>query len=148
VKEVLSEIDTVIRNQSAVVTVDSLPSVRIERTALAEVFLRLLSNSLEYRREGVAPRIEVTCVRRENEVCFAIRDNGMGIQADHHARIFQLFRRLHGAEYPGIGLGLPLSKRLIENCGGRMWVDSEAGVGSTFYFTLMAATSGVSAAAK
>ena len=148
VKDVLETIGGVIQNRSAVITVEPLPAVRIEKAALADVFQQLFLNSLEYRRDGVMPRIEVSSSRHENEVCFAMRDNGIGIKAEHHARIFQLFRRLHGAEYPGIGLGLPLSKRLIENYGGRMWLESEPGVGSTFYFTLMAATSAASAVAK
>jgi two-component system, chemotaxis family, sensor kinase Cph1 len=80
-------------------------------------------------------------------VRFAVRDNGIGIDPEFHERIFGPFHRLHGDEYPGIGLGLALTRRLVERYGGQIWVESEGGGGSTFYFTLPAATAVRDAAA-
>jgi signal transduction histidine kinase len=124
---------------SATVTVDPLPAVMIDHQVLLDIFKHLFLNALEYQREGAPPSIRVSSTRRNDEICFAVQDNGIGIKPEHQARIFELFRRLHGVEYPGIGVGLPLCKRLIENYGGRLWVESEPGAGSTFYFTLAAA---------
>lgn len=125
---------------------DPLPSVRIGHGALTDVFKHLLLNAVEYRREGVPPRIHISSTQTNGEVCFAVKDNGIGIKPEHHARIFELFRRLHGLEYPGIGVGLSLCKRLIENQGGKVWLESEPGVGSSFYFTLASASQKSSAA--
>jgi light-regulated signal transduction histidine kinase (bacteriophytochrome) len=124
---------------SATAVVEPLPTVRIAHLALLDVFKHLLLNALEYRREGVPPEIHISCTRQDRDICFAVQDNGIGIKPEHQARIFELFRRLHGAEHPGIGVGLPLCRRMIENYGGRLWLESEPGVGSTFYFTLAAA---------
>lgn len=145
-RKALRNLAPMIEERSASIAVDSLPAVRIEPEALLEIFEQLLLNALEFSREGVPPRVHVTATRRNGEICFAVEDNGIGIKPEHHARVFELFRRLHGAEYPGIGVGLPLSKRLIENYGGRLWLESQPGLGSTFYFTLAAADK-VSAAA-
>ena len=98
---------------------------------LTDVFKHLLLNAVEYKREGVPPRIHISSTQTNGEVCFAVKDNGMRIKREHHARIFD--------EYPGIGAGLSLCKRLIENQGGKVWLESEPGAGSTFYFTLAAA---------
>ncbi len=123
-------------NLSASVTVEALPAVMIGHDALLDIFKHLLRNALEYAREGVPARIRISSTVGNREVCFAVQDNGIGIKPEHHERIFELFRRLHGADHPGVGVGLSLCKRLIENSGGRLWLESEPGVGSTFYFTL------------
>ncbi len=145
-RDALDSLENRIEERSAAIAIDPLPAVRIEPEALRNVFEQLILNALEFSREGVPPRIHVTALRQNDAVRFAIEDNGIGIEPEHHQRIFQLFRRLHGAEYPGIGVGLPLSRRLIENYGGRLWLESEPGVGSTFYFTLPAADSTLAAA--
>ena len=129
----------IIEERAAAIVIDALPAVLIEPEALMDVFEQLLLNALSYGREGVPLRIHVSCTRSKNEIRFSVEDNGLGIKPEHQARIFELFRRLHGPEYPGIGVGLPLSRRLIENYGGRLWLNSEPGVGSTFFFTLTAA---------
>ncbi len=126
-------------NVSAGITIGPLPSVMIGHDALLDIFKELFLNALEYKREGVPPSIHITAARENQNIRFAVQDNGIGIKPEHQARIFELFRRLHGAEHPGIGVGLSLCKRLIENYGGRLWLESEPGIGSTFYFTLAAA---------
>jgi len=138
-REALHSLASMLENLSATVTVDPLPAVMIGHKALIDIFKHLFLNALEYTREGAPPSIRVSSTSSSNGICFAVQDNGIGIKPEHHARIFELFRRLHGSEYPGIGVGLPLCKQLIENYGGRLWVESEPGVGSTFYFTLTAA---------
>jgi signal transduction histidine kinase len=138
-REALRNLAPMIDECSATIAIDPLPAVNIEHDALLDVLQQLLTNAIAYRRDGVPPSIRVTATWRSHEICFAIQDNGIGIKPEHQERIFQLFRRLHGTEYPGIGVGLPLSKRLIENYGGRLWVESEPGVGSTFFFTVTAA---------
>ena len=145
-REALGALAPLMEKVSATGTVDPLPRVVIGHDALLDVFKHLFLNAFEYSREGVQPRIHVTSARCDNEICIAVHDNGIGIKPEHQARIFELFRRLHGSEYPGIGVGLSLCKRLIENHGGRIWVDSDPGVGSSFYFTLAAADQRASSA--
>jgi signal transduction histidine kinase len=115
-----------------------LPSVRLRanRPQLAEVFQNLLSNAVKYRRPGECPRIAVRGQVEGSELVAAVQDNGQGIAAHHQDRIFQLFKRLHGREIPGTGIGLATAKRIVERYGGRIWVDSQLGAGSTFYFAL------------
>jgi signal transduction histidine kinase len=141
----ISHLASFIEERGAVIVVDALPSVGMEMEALVDVFAQLFLNAMSYSREGVPPRVHVGSTRSRNEIRVSVQDNGIGIKPEHQARIFELFRRLHGTESPGIGLGLPLSRRLIENYGGRLWLESQPGVGSTFHFTL-AAVDKVSAA--
>lgn len=137
-REALQSLTPLMESLSATITVDPLPSVKIGHDALVDIFRHLFVNALKYTRDGVPPRIHISSAWRDGDFCFAVKDNGIGIKPEHHGRIFELFRRLHGAEYPGIGVGLPLCKRLVENYGGKLWLESEPGVGSTFFFTLAA----------
>jgi len=137
-RKTLLNLAPIVEKRSAVIVIDPLPSVMIEPGALADVFEQLLLNAVEYAREGVPPRVHVGATSDGDEIRFAIRDNGIGIQPEYHARILRLFRRLHGADTPETGVGLPRCRRLIENYGGRLWLESEPGVGSTFYFNLPA----------
>jgi signal transduction histidine kinase len=146
-KEVVETLRPHWERRGASLTAGPLPPVLVERGALVDVFHQLLLNALEFRREGVPAHISVTAESDAGMVRFAVKDNGIGIKPEHHERIFQLFRRLHGPEYAGIGVGLPLSKQVIENHGGRLWLESELGVGSTFYFTLPAASAVLGTAA-
>ncbi|HXP85289.1 MAG TPA: ATP-binding protein [Bryobacteraceae bacterium] len=127
----------------ASVSLAPLPPVAIARTPVFQVFSNLIGNALKYRTQGAPPRIEIFAAPQESAadamVKFAVRDNGIGIDPEYLERIFEPFQRLHGEEFPGIGLGLALTKRLVERHGGRIWVESKPGSGSTFYFTLPAA---------
>ena len=107
----------------------------MSRHQLMHIFQNLIGNALKYRREE-PPSIRVVAEQRESDWIFAVQDNGIGIDPAHKERIFGLFRRLHGNEIPGTGIGLAICKRIIEHHGGRIWVESEPGVGSTFFFTL------------
>lgn len=147
VSDALIALRGAIDESKAVVTVDILPTVAIESVALTQVFQNLISNALKYRRTDEAPRIRISADERDGRVRFVVSDNGMGISLAHYERIFILFRRLHGDEYPGIGLGLAVCKRIVEHYGGRIWPESEPGIGSKFYFTLLPRAKAVGAAA-
>src|SRR5262249_48274845 len=97
--------------QQVTVTIDALPSVLIEPKQLLQVFESLLSNALRERQPDQPPRISISAVEQDRGVQFAVADNGIGIDPRHRDRIFVLFRRLHGSEYPGVGAGLAVSKR-------------------------------------
>lgn len=112
-----------------------MPIVLGNESRLMQVFQNLISNALKYCR--TAPRIEVSAARDGEFWRFAVRDNGIGIAPEYHEQVFGLFQRLHDRQtYPGTGIGLATCKRIIERYGGRIWVESAEGCGSTFYFTL------------
>jgi chemotaxis family two-component system sensor kinase Cph1 len=100
------------------------------------VFLNLLGNAIKYHGEK-APTIEISAIFRDGEHVFSIRDKGIGIDPKHHAKVFQAFLRLHG-KGEGSGIGLAVCKQIVERMHGRIWVESELGRGSTFYFSVPA----------
>ena len=117
------------------ITHDSLPPVAIDRTSLIQLFQNLIGNAIRYRSSDV-PHIVISVSPREHFWCFACRDNGIGIPSEHQERIFEPFKRLHGQELPGNGIGLAVCKKVVHRYGGSIWVESIVGEGSTFYFTL------------
>jgi light-regulated signal transduction histidine kinase (bacteriophytochrome) len=125
-----------ITDRSAVVTHDPLPVVTGDFGVLTKVLRHLIRNAIEYC--VAPPRVHISSQRVELDWVFSVADNGPGIEPAFQGRIFQAFKRLHGKEYPGNGLGLAFCKKAIEGHGGRMWVESTPGSGSTFYFTVPA----------
>jgi PAS domain S-box-containing protein len=117
-------------------TYQSLPAVRADFGALVAVFQNLVANAIKYRRPNEPPRIRISAERQNQEWRFAFQDNGIGIKPEYHERIFGIFKRLHGRTIPGTGMGLAICKKVIEQHGGRIWVESEEGTGATFFFTL------------
>jgi len=116
-----------------------LPSVSVSASQLQQLFQNLVGNALKYHRAGVAPVVEVTARREKATWIFSVRDNGIGIEPQFKEKIFGLFKRLHTRdEYSGTGLGLAICQRIVERHNGRIWVESEFGKGSAFYFTLPA----------
>src|SRR6202035_5290872 len=115
----------------------SLPAVTTDDAQLSQVFQNLIGNAIKYRR-AEAPRIHVSATTNGGkEQIFSVRDNGMGIDPQYFERIFVLFQRLHGrGEFEGTGIGLAICKKIAERQGGRIWVESQAERGSTFYFSL------------
>lgn len=118
----------------------TLPRVRVARSQLAMLFQNLLSNAIKFRAPSRPPLVRVSVEAGEPDWQFSVEDNGIGIAPEFHARIFQLFQRLHGrAEYEGTGIGLALCRKIVERSGGRIWVESKSGAGAVFRFTLPAA---------
>jgi chemotaxis family two-component system sensor kinase Cph1 len=133
-----------IRETGAQITVDPLPVVMVNDSRLLRVFQNLISNALKYCER--TPEIHISAHCADDMCVFAIKDNGIGIAQEDCGHIFGIFERLHGKDrYPGTGIGLALVKRIIDSHGGRLWVESEAGSGSTFYFTLRAAEPSITA---
>ena len=126
-----------IAERGAVVTHDPLPAVMGDFEGLAKVLHHLIRNAIEYCG-ALSPRVHVSSRREDLEWVFSVKDNGPGIDPAFQGRIFGVFKRLHGKEHPGNGLGLAFCRKAIEWQGGRMWMESTPGAGSTFYFTLAA----------
>ena len=135
VRVAVANLQTAVEEAGAVLTSDSLPTVVVRPEGLSQVVQNLLSNSLKYRRE-TPPKIHVSTEERANEWVFSVRDNGLGFSPELAEKAFGIFKRLHGREYPGTGIGLAICKRIVERSGGRMWAESQPGVGSTFYFSI------------
>jgi light-regulated signal transduction histidine kinase (bacteriophytochrome) len=124
-----------IAERAAIVTHDPLPAVTGNFEILAKVLHHLIRNAVEYCATP-SPRVHISARREGPEWVFWVRDNGPGIDPAFQGRIFGVFKRLHGKEYPGNGLGLAFCKKAVEGHGGRMWMESAPGAGSTFYFAL------------
>jgi PAS domain S-box-containing protein len=135
-KQALSNLTAAIEESHANVTFDPLPVVSADSGQLTQLFQNLIGNAIKFRRLE-PPRIHVSAERRAKEWVFSVRDNGIGIEPQHLERIFVIFQRLHtAAEFPGTGLGLAISKKIAERHGGHLWVTSEPGAGSVFYFSI------------
>lgn len=132
----VGNLQVAIEENGAVVTYDDLPTVKGDFSQLSRLFQNLIGNAIKFRSEKT-PRIHVSAERKGDKWIFSVRDNGIGIDPKNAERIFIIFQRLHGRdEYSGTGIGLALSKKIVERHGGHIWVESETGKGSTFYFTI------------
>jgi PAS domain S-box-containing protein len=128
-----------IEEANAEVTHDPLPTVLADQAQLAQVFQNLVANGIKFCKEDVPPHVHVSAEQENDEWVFSVADNGIGIDPEQTERLFQIFQRLHTREeYEGTGMGLALCKRIVERHGGRIWVESKPGEGSTFIFTLPA----------
>ena len=125
-----------IKESGAVITHDDLPTVMADSSQLIRLFQNLISNAIKFRGKE-APRIHISVKQKEDEWIFSFKDNGIGIDPKFSDQIFVMFQRLHTKkEYPGTGIGLATCKKIIERHGGRIWVESEPGKGSTFFFSI------------
>ena len=137
VRQVTDILGSSIAETHATIEAVGLPPVMGHDSRLSQLFQNLLSNSIKYRRPDTPPRIAVRAERRGGEWCFSVRDNGIGIDPAYRQQVFGVFKRLHRGEVPGTGIGLAICRRIVEQYGGRIWVDSEGlNQGSTFSFTL------------
>jgi light-regulated signal transduction histidine kinase (bacteriophytochrome) len=127
--------DKQVTERSAIVTHDPLPRVMGDFDILAKVLHHLVRNAIEFCGTP-SPRVHISSRRVDLEWVFSVQDNGPGVDPEFQGRIFCVFKRLHGKEHPGNGLGLAFCKRAIEWLGGRMWMESTPGAGSTVCFTL------------
>ena len=124
-----------IDESGAEVTSDRLPLLRVHRAHFEPLFQNLIGNAIKYR-SAEPPRIHIAVQEVDGELRFTVSDNGIGIDPEYHKQIFEVFRRLHGRKIPGTGVGLAICQRVVERYGGRIWVESQAGQGAAFLFTL------------
>lgn len=140
IREVLETVkknlSTAIEESGAEICISELPEVNADRAALVHLLQNLLSNALKYRRDQ-PPRVRISAARESGHWRFAVEDNGIGIPKEFQSQIFGIFKRLHDrTEYPGTGIGLAICQKIVERYDGHIWVESEPGRGSTFFFTL------------
>ncbi len=133
--QVLQQVAGELQKNAAVLTHDPLPTVKGDFFAIATVFRHLIENACKFRSTE-APCIHIASTRHELEWIVSVRDNGLGLKPAYAETLFQPFKRLHGKQYPGSGLGLALTKRILDQHGGRIWVESVPARGSTFSFSL------------
>jgi PAS domain S-box-containing protein len=134
--DTLANLANAIMESGAQITCENLPAVKVHKVHLQQLFQNLIGNALKYRSEN-QPLVHVRAEKRDRQWLFSVSDNGIGIEAEYKERIFGLFKRLHTSdEYSGTGIGLAICQRIVGRYSGRIWVESELGKGSTFYFTL------------
>jgi light-regulated signal transduction histidine kinase (bacteriophytochrome) len=134
--QVLSNLSLILKENDATISHDHLPEVMADSTQIGQVFQNLIINGIKFHGEET-PKIHISAEKKENYWVFSVQDNGIGIDPQYSERIFEIFKRLNSRDrYPGTGVGLAICKKIIERQGGCIWVESELGKGSTFYFTL------------
>lgn len=139
VENVKSDLNSSVEKLQAHISTSSLPTVHGHPTELRLLLQNLIANALKFHKPETTPSISISGKKEENHWLIKVSDNGIGIAADHQERIFMIFQRLHPKEkYEGSGIGLAHCKKIIDHHGGRIWVESTVGKGSTFYFTLPA----------
>jgi len=141
---VLENLSEALKSHQVAVTSDSLPIILMSETSLEQVLQNLIENAIKYRSEGVSPAVHVSATLSSGDWLFSVSDNGIGIAPEYHEQVFGIFKRLHGAgsKISGTGMGLAICRRIVSRAGGRIWVESALGEGSTFYFTVPASQSG------
>ena len=123
---------------NAVLIYDELPVIRGNKTQLVQLFQNLINNAIKYRKKDCVPKIDITCESQNLHWKFIVRDNGIGIEKRHSKKVFEVFKRLHHkGDYPGTGIGLAICKKIVERHGGKIWLESEYGQYSAFYFTIL-----------
>ena len=141
VEKVLEDLSLPIAETQAIVTMSDLPTVQASATQMAQLFLNLIGNGIKFQGDAT-PRIRIEAKLQPEEWLISVQDNGIGIKPQYAERIFQIFQRLHSrSEYSGTGIGLAICQKIVEGHGGRIWVASEPGQGSSFYITLPVSSS-------
>lgn len=137
IKEAISVLSEMIRETGATVTHDPLPEVTANETGMAQLFQNLIGNAIKFRKENESPRIHISSKNTGFAWQFSVSDNGIGIDEKYFDKLFIIFQRLHSRDkYPGTGIGLAVSKKIVEAHGGQIWAESVPGEGATFYFTI------------
>ncbi|HEV8084669.1 MAG TPA: ATP-binding protein, partial [Chitinophagaceae bacterium] len=138
---IISEIITLhnkeIEDKNAVIITEKLPVIHSQKSLITQVFQNLVGNALKYSKEESSVQISISLQEQEKYWQFAVTDNGIGIPQVFFEKIFVIFQRLHNREkYSGTGIGLAITKKIVESLNGKIWVESEENKGSTFYFTI------------
>lgn len=134
IRKVLLNLQASVEQSGAMITWDTIPAVHAHEIRLVQLLQNLVGNAIKYRGED-PPRIHISAQWQEPDWVLSVKDNGIGIAPEYAQQIFKIFKRLHGQDYPGTGIGLAICQRIVETYGGRIWVES-SGKGSCFYFTL------------
>jgi light-regulated signal transduction histidine kinase (bacteriophytochrome) len=117
--------------------VNPLELVKADAKMMEHVWANLISNAVKYSSKKSDPRVEIGCIKQRDDVCFYIKDNGVGFDMQYREKLFGVFQRLHRMEeYPGTGVGLAIVKRIVSRHGGKVWAESKINAGATFYFSL------------
>lgn len=136
ISTVITELSLSIQENNGIVNYSDLPTLKVNQNHMIRLFQNLISNSLKYRSD-INPIIEINAEQRNNEWLFSVKDNGIGIDVKYSDKVFEIFQRLHSNDqYEGTGIGLANCKKIVELNGGDIWLESEEGKGTTFYFTL------------
>lgn len=139
VRTAMRNLDTSIREKGATIRLIELPDIYADRTKLTQVFQNLIGNAVKFHKPGVPPEVTVSATRESDGWVFTVSDNGLGFEQKYTDRIFQVFQRLHGVgKYPGNGIGLAISKRIVEHHGGKLWAVATPGKGASFSFSIPA----------
>ena len=134
--EALISLMVPIKENNAIITYDTLPVVNGNKQLLIQLFQNLIGNAIKYRSQD-DPQIHISALKEKDQYLFSVNDNGIGMDSEHINRIFTIFQRLHrNDEYEGTGIGLAIAQKIVYQHGGQIWVESELGNGSTFYFTI------------
>jgi signal transduction histidine kinase len=133
---VTQNLTVVIKDTNALVSGSNLPTIRASSTEMMQLFQNLMANALKFRKEGIVPEICIESHENNKEYTISLSDNGIGIKQAYQEKVFDIFTKLHSSsQYEGSGIGLATCKKIVEELGGRMWLTSTEGVGTTFYFT-------------
>ena len=136
IKDIETDLEVYIAERGAKIQCNNLPKMQGHRVWIQQLYTNFINNAIKFNNSPV-PEIEIGCEEHYDFYQFHIRDNGIGIEEKDYNKIFNLFQRLHTEEdYPGTGAGLTICKKIVESYGGKIWVESKVGVGTTFYFTL------------
>lgn len=143
-QEVLSDLDARIKNASAIINLDDLPTIKAYPLELKLLFQNLISNAIKFRRKNIQPKINISFQKIPNGWKFKITDNGIGIESNGQDKIFYIFQRIHKQQYEGTGIGLANCKKIVELHNGKIWVESVIEQYSNFYFTILTENHSVS----
>jgi PAS domain S-box-containing protein len=140
--QVISNLQQLIRENTALITNDDLPVITANEAQIMRLFQNLIENAIKFKKKMELPKIHISCTRQKNMYQFSVADNGIGMEMQYHDRVFTIFQRLHSVKhYPGTGMGLSICKRIVERHGGTIWFESTVNAGTTFYFTIPVKTS-------
>jgi light-regulated signal transduction histidine kinase (bacteriophytochrome) len=135
-EDVLRNLTASITENNAQITHDPLPAIRGDQSQINQLLQNLITNAIKFHGDE-PPKIHISAEESNGEWIIAVSDEGIGIDPEHQEQIFRIFKRLHAREeYEGTGIGLAICKRIVERHNGKIWVESELGIGSTFYFTI------------